>query len=574
MQPAFSQVWDAADRARKTAKKILENRERSMADLGEDYYNSYFQGIRTLALSRALRSAINTCRINQRPFEDFHRRVSYFQANRFFRTGKGQSNTPDLQPVDFTNAERETGTGPELKQQMVRKGQWLDGFGIIHASLPGPRFNRGGKPPKAKPWDSRTRTDGQQPEGTYSGMEGSEKARASKKRKLGSISLPANGEEVQTGITTRSRTAQANSAEELHYPPTRSPVATHAKLATHIITGQTPLELALIKYMNALIDSIRDPAKSTPLPKLEEHKAVKRSNQEGIRAALKNIQLNVQWTDAELTTKGKPKLSTQQSKGLFNLTDSLLSFQRLGAPPPWVQEMRAILDRVRIHFGAEHPALYIGHGVRFRPRELTDEAFLVGGPQGHQGWLDSNQIMAGLGWLLRDTQRAQFVDPGRVMDGLNPALSFGLPPLRYNPATTPILFVPWNEGNHWTLVIVDFTRRQIHHLNSLRTTGGDPRASVQQWLRQIGHNTADFALTNYMAPVQQTNLADCGFWVVANAHAYLMNQRVAGDRDTGSLRVWLASVIAGALLGSEATSADRHLTDEPDSQAPAPKKKG
>jgi Ulp1 protease family, C-terminal catalytic domain len=105
--------------------------------------------------------------------------------------------------------------------------------------------------------------------------------------------------------------------------------------------------------------------------------------------------------------------------------------------------------------------------------------------------------MTALLHFTRNMPAVQVVDPDLLNDWLCPRPGFGvtlqIPRLRYAPVRSnphegeirPIVLIPFNLGDHWILVVLDYDSRKIHVFDSLGGKHTQAVASIQKWLDQI-----------------------------------------------------------------------------------------
>ncbi|KAJ9612181.1 hypothetical protein H2200_003778 [Cladophialophora chaetospira] len=120
------------------------------------------------------------------------------------------------------------------------------------------------------------------------------------------------------------------------------------------------------------------------------------------------------------------------------------------------------------------------------------------------------------------------------------------------------LFIPINNGAHWTLLVVSGKDRSATHYNSMRGSGGAYIKAIKTWLAaELGasYNEEEWTFVEAGESPMQANMDDCGVFTITSARQIMLGLTPMsygpGEIPLQRKRI-VAELVAGGLLKSNA----------------------
>jgi hypothetical protein len=153
-------------------------------------------------------------------------------------------------------------------------------------------------------------------------------------------------------------------------------------------------------------------------------------------------------------------------------------------------------------------------GIRINVHDF--ESFLL--DENNSGWLNQMVIMGALLGMARDPfhRRTTFIVNSDAF------LHFRTGTLDHIilPDTPQNMVIPMHWGDHWTVGLVDYENRTIHHMDS-SSNPRRHREGIDAIRQLLAHHQHIFGVEEWtqgtITSGQQTNTWDCGIWAIENA---------------------------------------------------------
>jgi hypothetical protein len=590
LKEAFYKTKQYANRHRETVKQLESSRKSTKDELGLAFSDSYES---RLGLNKSqvdqLRRLINAARERDIPFLNVWRMAWHTVLLRLRSSRSNATKHEFITPADVDavmNSLKNGNTDAHWQGFTMPSGWTLDDNGIPWPSdIPIPRsFND--RLPRPLSWSDTEDLVGRRRNRAGQGGAGTGgQAQITKDNTLfgdSAIDPYRSPRTIAANIRALRRHEMTTPVREerFGYNPHGTPVRTLQQLASGWREGDpvvVPMQYTKVPNWKVWLDdwdSITDIEKAlltyhfefaqylfgnrpTP-PHITTDPILRRASQYEIQDALYLLRGRVQF---QPLPKGKNPYHAAEMNRLFWMNSIIqwLAGQQFGHvmhDAPWVEAGRGILRAINMRFPwIEDP----NRRVNLSPRtsifvnQFDPDHWLMDARGRYQGWATDDIVMGGLQLYARDHADVDIIDSTafsvwhRMLHG-DPNLTAApvMMPAGSESGHARIVLVPMHvHNNHWVLGYINHATRQLAVLDS---NGHDTSTQdLRHFLHDNGFQPDNYADDTTLRSVLQTNGADCGYFVIANARELIIRCRAAPITTSGDLRMTILNDFVNAI---------------------------